>query len=144
MICFVSSTEKPKIVSFRTFKTSQLVPLHGSVILKCEADGGILPTMLNITFNGGNPEILQNGIKIIENFTKDSIGVYKCVAFNTIGSSSLETKLNIGSNGEKAIVKLQYRREEGRKQATKEGRKEGIKEARKQGRKQRSKEGRNE
>ena len=113
MICFVSSTEKPKIVSFRTFKTSQLVPLHGSVILKCEADGGILPTVLNITFNGGNPEILQNGIKIIENFTKDSVGVYKCIAFNTVGSSSLQIELNIASKGKKSIVKLQYRRKEG-------------------------------
>ena len=94
-------------------KTNHLVPLHDWVILKCEADGGILSTVLNITFNGGNPEILQNGIKIIDNFTKDSVGVYKCIAFNTIGSSSLEIELNIASNGKKAIVKLQYRRKEG-------------------------------
>ena len=110
---FVLSTEEPKIISFHTLKTNNLVPLHDWVILKCEADGGILPTVLNITFNGGNPEILQNGIKIIENFTKDSVGVYKCIAFNTVGSSSLQIELNIASKGKKSIVKLQYRRKEG-------------------------------
>ena len=42
----------------------------------------ILPIVLNITFNGENPEILQNGIKIIRNFFKESVGAYKCIAFN--------------------------------------------------------------
>ena len=116
LFCFVLSTEEPKIIRFHTLKTNHLVPLHDLVVFKCEADGGILPTVLNMTFNGGNPEILQNGIKIIENFTKDSVGVYNCIAFNTVGSSSLEIKLNIASNGKKAIVKLQYRRKEGRKE----------------------------
>ena len=51
--------------------------------------------------------IIQNGIKIIDYFTKDNVGAYKCIAFNTVMfSSTLEVNLNIASNGKNAIAKL--------------------------------------
>ena len=52
--------------------------------------------MFNISFNGKDPEIIENGVKIINKFTKANIGSYKCIAFNFIGSSSAhELKLNV-------------------------------------------------
>ena len=64
--------------------------------MTCREADGILPTMFNISFNGTDPERIENGIKIIDTFTKDNIGSYKCIAFNIIGSSSPhELKLNV-------------------------------------------------
>ena len=52
--------------------------------------------MFNVSFNGKDPERVPNGVKIINKFTKDSIGAYKCIAFNIIGSSlPHELKLNV-------------------------------------------------
>ena len=47
-------------------------------------------------FNGKVPERIENGVKIVNTFTKDNVGTYKCVSFNIIGSSSPhELKLNL-------------------------------------------------
>ena len=88
MIYFLP-TDAPKIISFYSSECNNL----GCVSLTCKAYG-ILPTMFNITFNGGKPEILPNGTKRINNLTKDTLGVYKCIAYNIIGNSSLGIELN--------------------------------------------------
>ena len=94
-------TEAPKIHSFLSDPTD-LVPLNTRATLTCKADG-ILPTMFNISFNGKDPERIENGIKIIDTFTKDNVGTYKCVSFNVIGSSIVkELKLNVTDIFQKA------------------------------------------
>ena len=93
-VSFSLPTEAPKIIFDSEPKDH--VPLNTSVTLTCREADGILPTMFNISFNGKDPERIENGIKIINTFTKDNIGSYKCIAFNFIGSSSPhELKLNV-------------------------------------------------
>ena len=59
--------------------------------------------MFNISFNGKDPERIPNGFKIINTFTTDNVGSYKCIAFNIIGSSIVkELKLDVRDIFQKA------------------------------------------
>ena len=96
-------TEAPKIHSFLS-APADLVPFNTRATLTCKADG-ILPTMFNISFNGKDPERIPNGFKIIDTFTKDNVGSYKCIAFNIIGSSIVkELKLDVRDIFQKATT----------------------------------------
>ena len=97
-------TEAPKTHSFLS-DPPDLVPLNTRATLTCREADGILPTMFNISFNGTDPERIENGIKIINTFTKDNVGTYKCVAFNIIGSSIVkELKLDVRDIFQKATT----------------------------------------